>query len=551
MTGKDVGRTASGPATGNGPGSGNATGVGSGGGMGDPAVPGPATVSGDITSLNPVDGLFLRAEHLKTIQTYARELSLAVGTGSGTGVVYGFRVTLETTKAALNVLPGLAISPIGQPLRSTTAAVVSLATDDLPSIGADGFWVVEVDHAWWNFGSESVFGNLCDEPCSGSASALQPWTREGVTVSVRPDVMPGLASVEPLRRRNWLASQYFERERRRSGPWLVPSQGPSAVSSIKSHDWTEGIEQPVRSAVPIGVIQLVNGKWILDVWTARRDIGGPPADNAWRARLAMRPWNLFVAQVLQFQDQLSSTADMALAVEKQEVAEALDEAVKSFITRVEGTATARTKAFREFVSQQQEAIRSQATVTGQQSLLRQQGFDELPPAGLLPFVKGSTEMGSRLGALFGDKVNLRICHVRADYVPGAVEQAQHLDRIPLAGDGGVAVDILVPDVLADLTTLSTQDYGWVAFVRNREALCDQPGDRHQVNVSGVENRAGEEGGGSEPEPPHEAEAHEPDGNGVEETSTTPSERPSAARPGARRPRPVSAAIRPAARTRRR
>src|SRR5437879_4748787 len=60
------------------------------------AVPGPATVSGDITSLNPSDGLFLRAEHLNAIQNYERALSLAGGIGGGTGVVYGFEASLDS-----------------------------------------------------------------------------------------------------------------------------------------------------------------------------------------------------------------------------------------------------------------------------------------------------------------------------------------------------------------------------------------------------------------------------------------------------------------------
>ena len=39
-----------------------------------------------LTALNPLDGLFLRAEHLAAIQNYARELTRAVSRAGGAGV---------------------------------------------------------------------------------------------------------------------------------------------------------------------------------------------------------------------------------------------------------------------------------------------------------------------------------------------------------------------------------------------------------------------------------------------------------------------------------
>jgi hypothetical protein len=122
----------------------------------------------------------------------------------------------------------------------------------------------------------------------------------------------------------------------------------------------------------------------------------------------------------------------------------------------------------------------QASV-GQQSL-RDRGIDELPPAGFLAIATGQATMDS-LEVVFGDHVDLRMCHVRADHVAGAVEQAQHLDRIPLDSDVKPAVDVLVPDVPADLPGLRTESYGWVAFVRRSDAGCDRaPAAREPVDV---------------------------------------------------------------------
>ena len=59
-----------------------------------------------LISLNPEDGLFLRAEHLTTIQDYARALAMAVGQAAGAGVVWGLdlRIDEQARKARLETL---------------------------------------------------------------------------------------------------------------------------------------------------------------------------------------------------------------------------------------------------------------------------------------------------------------------------------------------------------------------------------------------------------------------------------------------------------------
>ena len=84
-----------------------------------------------IRRLNAEDGLFLRADHLRQIQDYAREIALLAGVAAGPGVDYGFNVTLEGS--AIHVTPGLAIDATRRPLRTLRDVTVSLA--DLDTTG--------------------------------------------------------------------------------------------------------------------------------------------------------------------------------------------------------------------------------------------------------------------------------------------------------------------------------------------------------------------------------------------------------------------------------
>jgi hypothetical protein len=113
----------------------------------------------------------------------------------------------------------------------------------------------------------------------------------------------------------------------------------------------------------------------------------------------------------------------------------------------------------------------EVSATGQ--TLPEVGVTELPPAGYLGITIEDVEGRAEVSRVFADTVDLRFCEVRADYVAGAVQAAQHLDRIPLdpASDPRPQVDILVPSRSADLDGLKTDEYGWVAFVRNSSADC--------------------------------------------------------------------------------
>jgi hypothetical protein len=440
-----------------------------------PPVAGSVPVVGDITALNPSDGLFLRAEHLQTIQNYAAQLSRTVGLATGAGVVYGFEVHLDPSTPTLHINPGLAINSAGQSLRVASASQVPLDPGTLAEIDVNGFWVIEISGSLSYSGHEKVYGNLCGEPCSGSADSIQPFAEEGIVISLRADSIARLGEIPTEHRRNWLASQYFERERRESKPWLVSGSGHGFVAPLGTHDWTVGIGRPAATAVPLGVLQLVNEQWVLDVWTARRDVGGPPADLAWGSRLAMRPWNVFLAEVLQFQDQLGSSLASEPVPVKREVIDRRAEVIQEFIAQVKQTPSlAGRNAMKDFLASYADAEGPYVLAAAEESLW-DLGFQELPPAGFLSGVRAGKALPGRLDALFGTAITTRICSVRADFVPGAVQRSQHLDRIPLGPrEEPVSVDILVPELAADLEGLVTGDYGWVAFVRRSEARCDPP-----------------------------------------------------------------------------
>ena len=456
----------------------------------------PATVGGGITRLNPSDGLFLRAQHLTVMEDYALELARSTAVAAGTGVVYGYRAWLDG--ATLKVDQGLAIGPDGRPLRSWEVA--ELDVSDL-TVGADGFIVVEVTSAIWDFGQENVYGNLCDDPCSNGAS-VHPYQAEGVTINLRADSLPGLSAQTDGRKRNWLASRYYERERERGGPWLVPGTPGSAVAGIATIDFSVATAAPEGNAVPLAVLLNVGGDWLVDLWIARRDLGDPVPRRAWQSRLAMRPWDVFIAQVLQFQAQLTdvyaaSQVGPTSPVAAEELAHAIGSIRDQFTNmRVKPHWLGESIAELEKALPQLDRAARQAKDPSYYGL-RELGFGELPPAGYLPPPPPEQEAQAYAEQVFGPYVTVRICRCRADYAVRAVEHAQHLDRIPLDQDaqkGTPSVDVLIPDELADLAPLYTPSYPWLAFVRRSERTCpsERPVDRVAVYYIEAEEVQAEE-----------------------------------------------------------
>jgi hypothetical protein len=221
--------------------------------------------------------------------------------------------------------------------------------------------------------------------------------------------------------------------------------------------------------VPLGVVWKDDG-WHLDVWTARRDLGDSMPAVAWQWRLGWRPRSVFMAQILQFQDQLAQ-ADRSV---ERKMPARIKQALEYLGAGHEVVRNIRSKYAEQAVS---ELVKAYETLAGQeQPSLCDLGFEELPPAGYLPW--DFDDSADRQAALdfFGGEVDVRVCECRADFVAHAIEQVQHMDRIPLRGhvNSEPKIDLLIPCEPSDLeaTSPDTSGYGWSAFVRRREDLCE-------------------------------------------------------------------------------
>ncbi len=453
------------------------------GGTTNPADGGTVVLDG-FRALNPVDGLFLRAEHLSAIQDYAKALANALATAGGAGVVHGLGVTL--TGSDVEVSPGLAVTPHGQLLRLASTVRITLDDDHLPVRPPNGFWRVELFGASATSGSAPVYGSLCNDGCGdGDGSTIQPWRDEGVEIRLTADSLPGLDGVALERRPNWLASAYFERERSSGQPWLTPAAAASPIAPLLSHDWEDATALPGEQGVSLALVQAVDGAYRLDVWAARRLVDGPLAAASWRNRLAMRPWSVFLAQVLQFEAELAASGaqnelltDVGAAHYEATAKELLEETQRFISGLSEKDPLRARKVFQRLEEVVEKAADAPAGEGGPASASAQLGIGELPPAGYLQVDQSRKDLEPVVRAFFGDQVDVRFRRLRADQVPDEVLAAQSRDRIPLDPVPGTRpkVDVLIPAEPADKVELAAAAYDWVAFVRRgpEEATTQAP-----------------------------------------------------------------------------
>lgn len=344
-----------------------------------------------LKALNPLDGLFLRAEHLAAIQDYAAGLSRAVARAGGAGVAYGCTATYSG--GTVTVSEGLAIAPTGQPLLLTTD--VSAQT---PEPGTAPYLVVQlVPHVEPTGSPEQVYGVLCDDPCAGGET-FRPYLADRVRIAFR-QLSLTLPAWTGGQLRSAVASAYFEAERTAT-PSLLPTseRDPNTLAALDSTTWSTGTDPSAPGGVPVGLLVRVGSDWQLDVWAARRDRMEPPPERGWARRTGRRPRDVFLAQVVQFQAQL-----VHLGIP----------------TRVRAG-------------------------LGVPAL--PDDFVELPPAGYLP-VDPSTPLTNQVIRLLGPGVDVRFCTARPDEIGLALERARNLDRIRLSAaavDGRPKVDVIVP-----------------------------------------------------------------------------------------------------------
>ena len=242
------------------------------------------------------------------------------------------------------------------------------------------------------------------------------------------------------------------------------------------------VHRPTGWEVPIAIVGPLSSRTFVDEWIVRRERIDVPPRRFWAWTMAMRPWESYLAQILQFQCQLPSalaghggdataTDPCAVRVDAlEDAAKVFDELEVAYAGDIE-IPIARTKL--QAAHLQLKKVIASASAPSQRILI-DGGIVELPPAGYLPVTPGvEPSVQEQVRRLLGPGVDLRFCATTADFVAHALEEAQHMERISLLHgldnpNDKPKVDILVPD-------------GAVAAAPPRQAL----GWDTQIGVSGT------------------------------------------------------------------
>ncbi|WLE98041.1 MAG: hypothetical protein QTN59_04215 [Candidatus Electrothrix communis] len=458
-----------------------------------------------LKRLHYFDGKFLRATDLNLEQQAMLTQVRLSNQAGGAGIVHGYSCSL-TGDGSLTVDGGLAIDPEGRALHLAEEVTVGIADlieksrqqavseaknwtatgstsefigcaspveevspDTVPESAK--LYLVTVGHAEAYCGEEDVYGNLCESACISSTE--RPYVVEGVVLRAiplklaLPSLLSQYRSLDYLRSR--AASAFFAKEQGKPGSCL-------ADDGLSSYIWCRGAEIGSGDAVPLAVIAREGAKIVfLDAWMARRERMGAPARQYWAGRMAMRPWNVFLAQVLQFQCQLAecykkktgfSPGFFLHEMEPQVIKEAMEltELVRDQY-EVIAASLADSLATRsvtndkiislpklpklELLNDNLVAIKE---IKAANPSLINRGIVELPSTGYLPVSPASSlTVNQQIRQMMGNGVDLRFCAVRPDYIPHAFEEAQHMERISLLeglnkkSAAKPKVDVLVPD----------------------------------------------------------------------------------------------------------
>lgn len=443
-----------------------------------------------LTRLNYYDGKFLRADDLDVEQAYFRQLTWLSDVAGGSGVVYGFDVE-QAGGDRISLSPGLAIDPSGHVLllpqgasfdvqtliddterlrtlllarrgvglgefSECIAESVSTAPPTTTVAETPGFYLITIAPAEALCGEDYVYGTLCEEACA--TSVQRPRRLDGIAVRAWPFTprapLPGSSAVTmtPVHLRSRLASARFADETADLASLLVGADLQTTV-------WCHGACAPGANDVPLAVlVRSGSSTLFVDEWSARRELLETPPRRYWAGRMGMRPLAVFLAQVLQFQCQLRDILPAAAPLARV----VLNEAVVSQLLRA--TDEVALKAAVADVQLQPAPLRRPSS-----RVLVDGGIVELPSAGYLP-VGLDTTVNDQVRTLVGEGVDLTFCVVRPDYVPHALEQAQHMDRISLlAGLDDPAqkqeVEILVPDGEIVRSAPKVAGVGWDGHVQ--------------------------------------------------------------------------------------
>lgn len=466
-----------------------------------------------LTRLNYFDGKFLRADDLNTEQAYLRRLVELSNQASGPGVAHGFNVSLGKGDALL-LSPGLAVDPAGRVLLLPTETTLSVqelieksrpltllapkaaastatgftectvTSETVPTTVSQGsnLYVLTIAHAEALCGTEDVYGKLCEEACLTSTD--RPYRLEGLVVRAvplalhTPLVTSQAVALTRAHLRSLVASAYYADERQRIAN-LISGAG------LRADAWCFGAAAVTGQDIPIAVLARTGANSeFLDAWIARREQIETPAKRYWHWRMAMRPWDVYLAQILQFQCQLHELLQKApdpggvddpcreerqlIHDASETVAELLkfykvvsEKFVASTETRTPVVNSEMLKLLKEGLGkggvtqvttlhERLLSTKKAISLAAVQRLLIRGGIVELPSAGYLPVMPGTVTINKQVRALLGEGVHLRFCTVRPDFIPHALEEAQHMERISLLQgldepDNKPEVDILVPN----------------------------------------------------------------------------------------------------------
>jgi hypothetical protein len=523
----------------------------------DPSTP--------LKRLNYFDGKFLRASDFDVEQGYLRQLVALSNQGLGSGVVYGYDTTLGSGDA-IQIGPGLAIDPSGKVLLMQATATQSIqalidaskklapsAPDASGKTGAGAFndcievaapppttviavsdiYVIAICSAEALCGQADVYGKLCEEACVTSTD--RPYRLDGIVLRAIP---LQLVTPFPTSKAVAISSDLYLRSKV-AHSWYADEvlKHPSVISraGLLSTVWCLGAGYDSSCCeVPLAVVARSGSTTIfLDAWIVRRERMEAPSRRYWQWKMMMRPLNVFLAQVLQFQCQLAELIDGIAtpgrptdpcANERQTLGEAaqlieeLRAGLTSYRTATAMVSTAAQPALMSLslarVSDLHEKISSVLKGAGTLSqakhgVLISGGMIEMSPVGYLPVMNGtSVSVNDQVRALLGDGLDLRFCIATADYIAHEVEKGQHMDRISLLQgiddpSNKPKVDIIVPDgkIAASATspdaglydavvTYSAQQTGGLAYRgAGREEALDAGGTAIYVAGAGISQSA--------------------------------------------------------------
>lgn len=432
---------------------------------------GIATVFRDspLAKLNFFDGRYLRADDLTREQRYHEVRGELLALAGGAGPVFGLGVPLPAqTGGPLGVTRGLGYTergetvllagPVSFDLPALIAATQTLAQAETTATGGAGFgdcalaeapaaettsatmpvYLITIAPVPAFCGREDVYGQLCEAACvQGSAANL---VISGSILRARPVnlVLPPVAGSTDLHLRSRLATAWFRRETATRGG-LIPDGGTARSG------WCATADIGTAQEIPLALALLRNGAWVaLDQWAVRRERMTPAPLGFWQGRLGMRRHEVFLAEVLQFQCQLS---DILAGIIPAPPA-ATPPNCADLIAQLDLTDEQRA-ALEKLL----EGISSgSGPAPGTTGWLFEKGIVELPPAGFLPVdPSGTTSLRDQIAALLGPLPEFRMMAAPADVIPHAFEEARDMRRIPLVADllqGGETrpqLEIFIPD----------------------------------------------------------------------------------------------------------